>query len=545
MKRSLSLLLAAAMTLSAFPALTVSAEEAAALQQTEDGQTPAPESEPEKETEQQPKEEYHATGEREPEFQLPDWVPKDFNEALIFSNTYGATHIEGNVICFVRREETGEEYSYDLQYSAGQTDEQTDTEICESVNTYEFRAPAAPDPDDKEAVQAYEELCSEIGWSGREAEFMGIDASEYKCGFRYTVYAFELSVPTELTLCATSKYHSGNIARESTQSYTFAPTTAANEYTETDIYGWLPDCLTEYFAFSKENGTISQFSAPQGEFIVFANDVCYDGGYNLFFEQSGTGLTAEYFSSSYSDDCVMPVCGGQGHALRVYQAVRPGTVHMEWTITQGFSPNDKGKEVFFADYAISDEMHMTPIETEAVVQLVYGDCTGNGEFGIEDIVAMEKYLTGAGEIQCWQNVDFNNDSRIDAADFTIFKQLYLEYLARSGGASLYEEPMTLTTEWAEKGFGGETVFTLKLSSKLLAEKKISRIRLFEKDSDEGALGTFKLNEDGTYTCSAELNVSEESTHTYFAYAELDSNNMRGEFLRSNEVIITFTANPAP
>jgi hypothetical protein len=86
---------------------------------------------------------------------------------------------------------------------------------------------------------------------------------------------------------------------------------------------------------------------------------------------------------------------------------------------------------------------------------------------------------------------------------------------------------------------------LKLSSKLLAEKKINRIRLFEKDGDEGALGTFKQNEDGTYTCSAELNVSEESTHTYFAYAELDSNNMRGEYLRSNEVIITFTANPAP
>ena len=531
MKRSLSLLLAASMTLSAFPTLTASAEEAAEPQQPEITE-----------------EEHHATGEREPEFKVPEWVPKDFNEALIFSNTYGATHIEGNVICFVRREETGEEYSYDLEFSAGQTpltDGPEGIETHESVNTYEFKAPVAPDPNDKEAYQAYEELCSEIGWSGREAEFMGIDASEYKCGFRYTVYAFELPVPAELTLISTINYHSGNIEHESTNFYTFAPTTAANEYTETDIYGWLPDCLTEYEEFVKTNGTISQVSAQQGEFIAFAHDVCYDGGYDLYFEQSGTGLTYEYFAGGYSDDRVMQICGGQGHALRLYQAVRPGTVHMEWTITQGFSPNDPGKEVFFADYAVSDEMSMTPIETEAVVQLVYGDCTGNGEFGIEDIVAMEKYLTGAGEIQCWQNVDFNNDGRIDAADFTIFKQLYLDYLARKGGASLYEEPMTLTTEWAEKGFGGKTEFTLKLSQKLLAEKKISRIRLFEKDGDEGVLGTFKQNEDGTYTCSAELNVSEESTHTYFAYAELDSNGMRGQYLRSNDVIITFTANPAP
>jgi hypothetical protein len=524
MKRSLSMLLAAATAFSAFPALTVSAEEAGAVP---------------------PDEEYHATGELEPEFKVPEWVPKDFNEALIFQNTYGATHIEGDVICFVRMEETGEEYSYDFCYSAGDLPLVEEPPcVIESVNTYEFEAPAAPNENDKEAYQAYMELCSQIGWSDREAEFMGVEPGKYDCGFRYTVFAFKLLKPVEMSMVSTTQYHAGNIFRNYENVYTFAPTTAANEFYETDIYGWLPDCLAEYEAFVKENGTISQISAAQGEFIAFAHDVCYDGGFDLYFDQSGTGLTEEYYASGYSDVRIMQVCGGQGHALRLYRPVRPGTVSMNWTITQGFSPNDPGKEIFSADYAISDDYQMTPIEPEAFVQQIYGDCSGNGEFGVEDIVAMEKYLTGAGEIACWQNVDFNNDARIDAADLTIFKQLYLEYLARKGGASLYEEPMTLTTESAEKRFGGKTEFTLKLSTKLTAENKISRIRLFERDGAEDVLGTFKQNEDGTYTCSAELNVTEDGTHFYFAYAELDTAEGGRGYLRSNEVAITFSAETA-
>ena len=33
----------------------------------------------------------------------PTWVPKDFESALEFSNTYGNTHVEGQFVCFVLR----------------------------------------------------------------------------------------------------------------------------------------------------------------------------------------------------------------------------------------------------------------------------------------------------------------------------------------------------------------------------------------------------------------------------------------------------------
>ena len=32
---------------------------------------------------------------------LPDWIPKDFDSAVEFRNTYGATHIDNGLVCVV------------------------------------------------------------------------------------------------------------------------------------------------------------------------------------------------------------------------------------------------------------------------------------------------------------------------------------------------------------------------------------------------------------------------------------------------------------
>lgn len=533
MKRSLSLLLAAAMTICSFPALNASAEETAAPQQTEDGQTPAPESEPEKETEQQPEEEYHATGELEPEFQLPDWVPKDFNEALIFQNTYGATHIEGNVVCIVKQVTKSEDYSF--KNSLEHTGE--NSRVRGSQEYYDFHAPVPPEDVHSEEYEEYERLCSELGWYAQHMT----DAENYDPGYRYCVCTYELENVAEFkfiwetTFLRTNEQLAPNVL-------TFAAL-ASGGYTETDINGWLPDCPAEYDAFVKENGTISLHD----NYIVYADDVCYDGGYSLVEEQSGTGLLERIAARSPQHIYVLPPCGGMSHVLRVYEAKRTGTVLMDWKIMREFSPNGADAKSKKQAYAVGADGKITVIEESAVQPLVAGDCNNDGKYAVEDLVAMQKYLLGEGELGCWQNVDFNNDSRIDAADFTIFKQLYLDYLTMGCTEDMpLGTDIMLTTPWTEKGLGGKTEFTVVFSSRVLANFDVARIRLYEKNGGEAPLAELKKNEDGLYSCEAALEITEEGTHTYYVSAEGNYGKEKiNRYFRSNEVTIDFREMPAP
>ncbi|MDE6776332.1 MAG: dockerin type I repeat-containing protein, partial [Oscillospiraceae bacterium] len=50
--------------------------------------------------------------------------------------------------------------------------------------------------------------------------------------------------------------------------------------------------------------------------------------------------------------------------------------------------------------------------TDIVVSSEYlaGDVNGDGIFSVTDIVVLQKWLHGKGNLECWQNADLNQDS---------------------------------------------------------------------------------------------------------------------------------------
>ncbi|MCM1133840.1 MAG: DUF4832 domain-containing protein [Ruminococcus flavefaciens] len=52
---------------------------------------------------------------------------------------------------------------------------------------------------------------------------------------------------------------------------------------------------------------------------------------------------------------------------------------------------------------------------------VLGDADGNGVCNVADAVMLQKWLLGAGELTCWENVDLCKDNRIDVADFAVLR----------------------------------------------------------------------------------------------------------------------------
>ncbi|MDE5884114.1 MAG: dockerin type I repeat-containing protein [Oscillospiraceae bacterium] len=63
------------------------------------------------------------------------------------------------------------------------------------------------------------------------------------------------------------------------------------------------------------------------------------------------------------------------------------------------------------------------IATETI-QLEYlpGDVNGNGNFSILDIIILQRWLLGKGNLTCWQNADLTQDGIINIFDLCLMKQ---------------------------------------------------------------------------------------------------------------------------
>ena len=59
---------------------------------------------------------------------------------------------------------------------------------------------------------------------------------------------------------------------------------------------------------------------------------------------------------------------------------------------------------------------------EVTPKEVIGDVDGSGDLHVNDLVLMNKFLLGDGELVKWKNGDFNNDDRIDMFDLVLMRK---------------------------------------------------------------------------------------------------------------------------
>ena len=52
-----------------------------------------------------------------------------------------------------------------------------------------------------------------------------------------------------------------------------------------------------------------------------------------------------------------------------------------------------------------------------------GDANKDGRFNVSDLVTMQKYLLGAGELSDWQFADMDSDGRVDTFDLVLMRKL--------------------------------------------------------------------------------------------------------------------------
>jgi hypothetical protein len=314
-----------------------------------------------------------------PGSKLPDWVPRDYLSALDFCNTYGTTHIQDGYVCLVRRAYADEDLNKGFI-------EESSQEPIERFSP-KFIINPVSEKDGKESGMHVEQR------------------------YQFEVTLYHLKKGEELSIrWSTEK------APDKGTTFTFE-VTEDGKLLETDIYGWLPDCEAEFYDFDEENPA---FSVHDG-YIVYAGSPCYDGGYQEYITQTGSGAVKQVptrgIGRLYAGE--LP-CGGSSSIIRVYRPVKAGKLQMTATEKRSWETEIVCSDTSY--YVIDEELNVT--ET-APFEERYGDCNGDGELSVQDLVSMCKYLHGKGTLKNLALADMDGDGQVDIFDLAALRRQLL------------------------------------------------------------------------------------------------------------------------
>lgn len=220
--------------------------------------------------------------------ELPEWIPDDYESALEFRNTYGATHIGNGLICVVYPEtverggasDGGSSLWIDVTANMGQPlsqerylPDRSDT----AFNVYVYQPLKAGNID----ISITDPNLAPVPYGG-----YGSPAKDSQ------LYAYSFAVDEQL------------------------------DVTETDIYSWLPDSDTEYREFVRNNRTQPAYVKDN---------------YLLFFLSSNSGTPYGWTNTEGGNKCLtlqtvsdctpysaIPLEGGAENTIYVYKAWKDG-----------------------------------------------------------------------------------------------------------------------------------------------------------------------------------------------------------------------------
>jgi hypothetical protein len=303
---------------------------------------------------------------------LPDWIPSDFDSAVEFRNSYGATHIDNGLICLVypdraRKGRSADTYGYELKPTAGMG-----LELKHEIYTHELT-----------------ETCFDV-----------------------FVYQPQKQGDIDLTIVdphVQVKETPDDWEPPAIAEYSF--TIGKNlSITETDIFSWLPDSMTEYDEYTKKNGNVS----VNGNYVVFCTMAVdqlgdrWEPDYNNKYENIKYLLTS---------DCTMQVPDlyddGSIDKIYVYQAVKDGYEKISWIRTSKAEPTSY---TLTADCAVLDNAQTILLSGDMRVTLVdydTGEPLALPEGAMPRIWTDIRQSTSDGEIKCnMQPVGFRNNPDI-------------------------------------------------------------------------------------------------------------------------------------
>ncbi len=220
---------------------------------------------------------------------IPEWIPASYEEAIEFRNTYGATRIKDGLVCVVFREK------YD-KVPEGEP---------QGMLRYEVKTT------DGVMEQLSHRLCG-----SEEGQYVYDVYSYYKTGSG----DFDVALIDTWAKSSDPDLEYGHAVAK----YSF---NVNDEITETDMFGWMPDSITEYGDYVSKNGAVS----AKDDLVVFALESNAGTAYS-WSERSQTysSVLSAYTGVNCSTETAIPLDGGAIRTLQVYKAEKDGNAVIKW-----------------------------------------------------------------------------------------------------------------------------------------------------------------------------------------------------------------------
>ncbi|MBR6967628.1 MAG: dockerin type I repeat-containing protein [Ruminococcus sp.] len=336
---------------------------------------------------------------------LPEWVPKDLGAALEFDNKYGATHVEDGYICCVRRMDN---YGKGYTERTYMTDYADDSSYDCHVYSRVFRLPEAVSSGE-EGYDEYIAALGELGIRERDIKYAKTDIC-------FSVDVFKPKPSSGVTVYWNKKVKYGsNYPNEYALKFTADEN---GDIRETDLFGWLPDCLPEAQDYIKNAGNIS----VHGEYVIF----CSVGrSFRIDPTQEGISEVKKYCGYYIEPANIIDVIGGMYGEVTVFEPLRPGTVTVDFHYSGGsdiYEPQDGA----VCSFRFDNDLNASIISSSECDKPVPGDCNSDGAVGVSDLVALQRWLLGREEQINHENADMNKDNVIDSFDLVSLKKLLIK-----------------------------------------------------------------------------------------------------------------------
>ena len=289
---------------------------------------------------------------------LPAWVPASYEQALDFRNTHGFTHTADGTVCAV--------FSETFSDDAG----------GETANPNQITA------EGDSFVQVSRECYTS-------------DMSEPGIVRQYEVCVWQAESAGELAVSFANA--AGEIS-----GYTFA-CDESGALTETDIFGWLPDCNTEFDAFVREHGAVS----THGQYVLFAITEGIGTAYH-WEETNNTGAPA-ILTSYCSMKTDMLVAGGSNQFIEVYDcASTAGYVGLtiRWDMVD-YSGTGDPIETMLGEFAVLDGGETVLQRGDARIRL--------RDYDTDELIDFADYPEGS--FRLWVKYNTNSKQTDSSADW--------------------------------------------------------------------------------------------------------------------------------
>ncbi|HOA00552.1 dockerin type I domain-containing protein [Ruminococcus sp.] len=266
---------------------------------------------------------------------LPDWTPTNFAEAMQLYNKHGKCYVADNYICMMRIVPHFMKDDYKFGVSGSMTN--INTPVSAGQQFFELEIPQKPDPDDIDAVNAYNKYCDSIGLYSHDYSFFE-NWQDCKTQDAFAVEMFRVMPGEDLTVLWQNKNNKNDDGEYvTTREYTFE--NKDGNTVETDIYSWLPDSVPEYDDFVMKYGEVS----VHDNYIAYRTSYNPSGGASVRMEQSGEGRIEEFMESQCALFELQPVDDTPISSISsvfVYKPVADGMADVEWRRGRPFSDTE-------------------------------------------------------------------------------------------------------------------------------------------------------------------------------------------------------------